>query len=358
MSKLRVGIVGAGNIAELHALGYEKENRAEIVAICDPDEDAAIRRSLDWGAKVYYNQFADMLADQSIDAVEILTPNYLHASQVIQALQAGKHVSVERPLATTIEDADKVLAAAKASGKVFQVFEPCLYYKPLLDARNLIDAGEIGTPTGLRIDAVIGRSESGLWNFDNPEVDPWRFDSNSVGGSPMLYEVGYQAFCIALFLIGSVEKVNVWRSMTEVAPGRQLDTPTVAMWKHFQQDSYGTLNLTYAPERKMRSSYFPLELEIQVSGTRGDIRVIRSSDLTRIEAPVELHRSNRRVSYGQKSSTFEDSFIRATQNFIGACRGEEEPLLRGVEAKQLLVLTLAFAEAAKRGRAITLQHGG
>ena len=358
MSKLRVGIVGAGNIADLHALGYAKDDRAEIVAVCDPNDDLAISRSLEWGAKVYYNDFDAMLADPGIDAVEILTPNYLHAEQVIKALKAGKHVSVERPIAISIEQADEVLRVAEKSDRVLQVYEPCLYYKPLLDARNLIDAGEIGSPTSLRINAVLGKSESNIWNFDDPSAEAWRFDPNKVGGSPMLYEVGYQAFCIALFLIGSVEKVSVWRAVTELAQARKLDAPTVAMWKHFQQESFGTLNLTYAPERKMRSSYFPLELEIQISGTRGDLRVIRSSDLSRIDAPVELYRSNRCVSYGQKSSIFEDSFVRTTQNFISACLGQEEPLLRGVEAKQLLVLTLAFAEAAKRGRAITLQHGG
>ena len=357
MSKLRVGIVGAGNVADLHALGYERDERAEIVAICDPDEDAAIRRSLDWGAEVYYNDFDELLADENVQAVEILTPNYLHASQAIKALKAGKHVSVERPMAITLEEADQVLRAAKASGKVFQVYEPCLYYKPFLDARNLIDAGEIGDPTGLRVDAVLGKSDSGLWDFQDTSFDGWRFDAKRAGGPPMLYEVGYQTFCIALFLIGSIDKVSVWRSMTEIAEGRQLDAPAVGMWKHYKQESFGTLNLTYAPERQMRSTYFPLEFDIQISGTRGDLRVVRTSDMTRIDAPVELRRNNRRVGYGQKSTTFEDSFARATQNFISACRGEEDPLLQGVEAKQLLVLTLAFAEAAKRGRAISLQHG-
>ena len=95
---------------------------------------------------------------------------------------------------------------------------------------------------------------------------------------------------------------------------------------------------------------------IRVSGTRGDLHIRRSSDSTSISHPVELFRSNRRVTYGQKSTTFTDSFVRAGQNFIGACLGEEEPLLRGGEAKQLLVLTTAYFESIKRGRDIPLQH--
>lgn len=359
MAKLKVGIAGAGNISELHALGYARDERAEIVAICDPDEDAAIKRALNWGARTYHNNFEDLLQNPEVDAIEILTPNYLHADQAVSALRAGKHVCVERPIALTLKDADRVLAAAKESDRVLQVYEPCLYYKPLLDARSLIDAGEIGKPTSLRINAVIGKSESGFWNFGAlSSEDAWRFDSEKSGGSPMLYDVGYQAFSIAMFLIGSIEKIEVWRSETPVGKnGLKLDAPTVSMWKHFQQECYGTLDLTYAPERQMRTTYFPLELSLTIAGTRGDIKVRLTSDVTSLEVPVELWRNNRRIAYGQKSTAYEDSFVRATQNFIGACLGKHEPLLCGQEAHQLLVLTLAYYESARRGRAVTLHHG-
>lgn len=172
----------------------------------------------------------------------------------------------------------------------------------------------------------------------------------------MLFDVGYQAFCISMFLIGSVERVNVWRSETTVGEGRKLDTPTMAMWKHFQSETYGSLSLNFAPKRKMRTDYHPLELVITVTGTRGEIEIVRTSDPTQLESPVELRRDNRKVVYGQRGTVFEDSFVRATRNFIGACLGEEDPLLHGAEAKQLLVLALAYHESAKRGRSINLQH--
>lgn len=357
MARLRVGIVGAGSVADLHAKGYLEHPKAEIIAVCDPDEDLAIKRSLDWGARRYYNDFDEFVADPLIDAVAILTPNHLHAGQAEAALKAGKHVSMERPIATTIPDADKVLRAQQASGKVLQVFEPSLFYKPLLDARNLIDAGEIGKPTALRIAATIGKSSTNIWNWEKGSRDTWRFDLEKAGGTPMLYEVGYQAFAISLFLIGSVERIEVWQSSTPVNEQYALAAPTAAVWKHFQQNCFGTLSYTYAPERRMRTEHHPLELRITVSGTRGEIDVLRNSEPTLLESPVELRRDARKVYYGQKMSAFEDSFIRAVRNFIGACTGEEEPLLRGNEAKQLLILTLAYHESAKRGRAVTLQQG-
>lgn len=357
MARLRVGIVGAGTIADLHAKGYEHDNRAEIVAVCERDEDLAIRRALDWGARNYYTDFEDMLRNPNIDAIEIITPNYLHAPYAIAALRAGKHVSVERPIGLTIEEADAVIAAAQQSGKVLQVYEPCLFYKPLLDARNLIDANEIGKPTSLRIGATIGRSAEGIWNFDGKDSDAWRFDPNLAGGSPMLYDIGYQSICIALFLIGSIEKLDVWQGQTRINDRFTLDAPSVAMWKHFQQDVFGTLNYVYAPERKMRTPFHPIEMRITITGTRGEIDIIRNSEPNQLEAPVELRRDSRKVFYGQKNTAYEDSFHRATRNFVSACCGEEEPLLRGAEAKQLLILTLAYQEAFRRGRTISLQQG-
>ncbi len=358
MARMKVGIVGAGSIADLHARGYEKDSRAEIVAVCDRDEDRAIQRALDWGARAYYTEYAEMLKDERLDAVEILTPHYLHADQIIDALKTGLHVSVERPIALSMEEANRVVQMAESSDRVLQVYEPCLFYKPLLDARNLIDSGEIGTPTAIRLSMTIGKGDSGLWDFQatDDENALWRFDPEFSGGSPMLYDVGYQTFCIALFLIGNVEKVEVWRSDTEVRDGLKLDAPTAAMWKHFQQDCYGTMTFNYAPERRMRTDHHPLEALITVEGTRGDIHVIRSSDPTQLEAPVELRRDNRKVDYGQRNTAFEDSFVRATQNFIGACRGEDDPLLGLGEARQLLLLTLAYLESSRRGRPVNLQQ--
>ena len=358
MARLKVGIVGAGNIADLHARGYEDEDRAEIVAVCDRNEDRAIDRALDWGAQAYYTDYQEMLANADLDAVEILTPHHLHSDQIIDALQAGLHVSVERPIALSMEEANKVVKTAKASGKVLQIYEPCLFYKPLLDARNLIDAGEIGDPTAIRVSMTVGKGDSDIWDFENMDDDSamWRFDPKFSGGAPMLYDVGYQTFCISLFLIGNVEKVEVWRSDTEIRDNIKLDAPTVAMWKHFQQNCYGTMTLNYAPQRKMRTKHHPLEALITVEGTRGDIHVIRSSDPTQLEAPVELRRDNRKVDYGQRNTAFEDSFVRATQNFIGACRGEDDPLLGLGEARQLLLLTLAYLESSRRGRPVNLQQ--
>src|SRR5699024_6764660 len=116
--------------------------------------------------------------------------------------------------------------------------------------------------------ANIGTATSGVWDFTKPDETAWRFDPKQAGGSPMLFDIGYQSFCISLFLIGTVEKIDVWRHETELKGGMRLDAPTVAIWKHYQQNCLGSLHLNYTPERRLRTDYHPLELNIAVGGTR------------------------------------------------------------------------------------------
>lgn len=356
MASLKVGIVGAGSVSELHARGYERDPRVQVHAVCDRDADRAIQRSLEWGAGAFYTDLGAMLADDELDAVDILTPHHLHAEQAIAALRAGKHVCLERPIALSLDEGRRVVQAAQQSGRVLQVFEPGLFYKPLLDARNLIDAQEIGKPTSIQIRADIARATGAIWRWQDRPRSTWRFDEELAGGSPMLFDVVYQAFCIALFLIGGVERVEVWRGETEVADGLKLDAPSVAMWKHVQQACFGSLHLNWAPDRTLRTDYHPVEIVARVAGTRGDLEVVRSSDTTQLGPRVALRRDSRRADYGQRTTAFEESFERAAKNFVSACLGEEEPLLGGLEALQLLTLTRAYQQAADHGRPVRLNH--
>src|ERR1039458_8837358 len=105
MDRVRLGVLGAGNIAAMNVRGYLEDPRCDVVAVCDSDEEVGRQAVKEWGAESFYPDLADMLADDSIDAVEVLTPTHLHHDHVIAALEAGKHVSVQKPVANTVEDA-------------------------------------------------------------------------------------------------------------------------------------------------------------------------------------------------------------------------------------------------------------
>jgi hypothetical protein len=96
--RLRLAIAGCGNISQLNVPGYLQRPGREVVALCDTAPERAKRRAGEWGITPrIYSDFAKVLDDDAIDAVELLTPTWLHADQVVAALEAGKHVSCQKP---------------------------------------------------------------------------------------------------------------------------------------------------------------------------------------------------------------------------------------------------------------------
>jgi predicted dehydrogenase len=160
MERVRLGVVGAGNIAVMNVRGYLEDPRCNVVAVCDTDEAIGRQAAKDWGGATYYADLTRMLADDSIDAVEILTPTFLHRDHVIEALEAGKHVSVQKPIANSVEDGLAMEAAAERAGRTLRVSECFVHYPPLELAKRLVAEGAIGKPTSLRIRTLVGQTDS------------------------------------------------------------------------------------------------------------------------------------------------------------------------------------------------------
>ena len=116
MTKVRYAIIGCGGIAAKHALAIRETPDAELVACCDQVRDSALRFAE--ANKLHaFDTYEELLASDTVDAVSLCTPSGLHAQQALQALHAGKHVVVEKPLALTLADADAVIEAAQRNGR-------------------------------------------------------------------------------------------------------------------------------------------------------------------------------------------------------------------------------------------------
>ena len=152
MDRVRLAIVGCGNISQLNAPGYLQHPRCDVVALCDTDSERAKRRAREWSITPrIYTDLAQVLDDRAVDAVELLTPTWLHAEQIVAALEAGKHVSCQKPLAVSVAEADRIAAAVTRARTTFRVTENFLYYPPIVKAKELLDAGVIGEPSLVRI---------------------------------------------------------------------------------------------------------------------------------------------------------------------------------------------------------------
>ena len=181
MDKLRVAFIGTGRISDLHALAYLDDERAELVALCDSSIELARERGQRWAvpAERIFSDYHEMLAQPDIDLVEILLPHHLHYQATLDAVAAGKHVSVQKPMALNLAQADEMVAAARDAGLILKVYENFIFYPPVQRAKALIDNGEIGDLLTIRIKSNSGVSPT-AWQVPQSARD-WRLNPEECG---------------------------------------------------------------------------------------------------------------------------------------------------------------------------------
>lgn len=197
MSLLRWGIIGCGDVAEKKggpAL-YQAEG-SELIAVMRRDltkaEDFAQRH----GAKRAYDTTEALLADPEIDAVYIATPPHLHCQQTLQAAAAGKHVLVEKPMALSVAEGEQMIAACKAHSVSLHVAYYRRYWPKFQAIRAALEAGELGTVLGARLQLCTLAPASG-----------WRVDPAISGGGHVV-DVGSHRLDMLCFLLGDITEVH------------------------------------------------------------------------------------------------------------------------------------------------------
>lgn len=139
-------LVGAGLFGERHAQAYQRHPAVDFVAVCDLDEERAKRLAETYGARRWTTDLDNVLSDPSVHAVSVATPDHAHRAVAVAAARAGKHLLVEKPLATTVEDAEAIVAAAEEAGVLLMVDFHNRLNPPMVAARQAIERGEVGTP--------------------------------------------------------------------------------------------------------------------------------------------------------------------------------------------------------------------
>lgn len=145
--KTGFALIGAGIFGERHAQAYSRHSEVDFVSVCDLNAARAAEIAQRYGARKHTTDFHEVLADPEVVAVSIATPDHLHRQVAVAAAEAGKHLLVEKPLATTIEDAEAIVAAAKQNGVKLVVDFHNRVNPPMVNARDAIRRGDIGKPT-------------------------------------------------------------------------------------------------------------------------------------------------------------------------------------------------------------------
>lgn len=172
---MKFGLIGYGAWGRHHAEAIKKAPGAELAAIATSRAETAAEARAAHPNVAVYEGYRALLADPAIESVDVVVPNYLHAEIGVAALEAGKNVLLEKPMATTRAECDRLIAARDASGKVLSIAHDYRTSKQYVHIKELLDAGELGPPLYVNVNLFRNRFRdgSGGWRFSPERVGSW-----------------------------------------------------------------------------------------------------------------------------------------------------------------------------------------
>ena len=340
---LRVGIVGLGRIYDLCVLGYRDNDDAEVVALCDPDPTAMSARDAEWPDAARVSDVDDLL-DLDVDLVEVIVPTPLHVDVVTKCLAAGKHVNVQKPMCNTLEEADLMLAARDAAGVQLRVMENFIHYPPLQKLKQIVESGEIGTPTGL----YMKMTGTGVGGWAVPiNTWMWQIDQGRIDRGILMFDDGWHKFSVARWLFGDVEEVYAQVGHTEVYDTIFMDAPSAVVWRH-RNGVQGVFEINLAPEMVMPSDYYTNDERFEVTGTKGFVRVNHCTSRGLQLPSLEVYADGVNRQYHAIDDDWGTSFDQQTRHALRVLRtGEGDLLWNGDDARKVLEFNLAAIESGR-----------
>ena len=202
--KVRIGIIGTGIIGKSHIRSYAEVPEAEIVAVCDLREDEAQRVAQEFGIPHVYSDYADLLARDDIDAVDVALHNRLHAPVTIAALEAGKNVYCEKPMSWCYQDAKAMYDQAAETGRMLHIQLSTLYQTECRAAKRIIDEGLLGDLYYAKASHYRRRGRPWVDGYATPAF----VQRKAAGGGAMLDMAVYHISRI-LYLLGNPDVLTV-----------------------------------------------------------------------------------------------------------------------------------------------------
>jgi len=215
---LRWGLLSTARINRRLIPAMRHTRRTELVAVASRSQASADAYAAEWKIPRALGSYRALLDDPDIDAVYISLPNSLHADWTVRAAQAGKHVLCEKPLAQSVVDCDRVIAAARAAGVVVAEAMMVLYHPLLHEARRLVHDGALGEVT------FAGGSFS--FPLDRPDDVRWRPD---LGGGA-LWDIGIYPVSFIRWVLGEPDQVFAWQTLADtIGSANRVDASTTGV---------------------------------------------------------------------------------------------------------------------------------
>ncbi len=338
MEKLRVGLIGMGTMGTQHAEVFNSMYNVELKAITDLDISRAKKIGNEIGIKnvEYYSDYINMLENSNIDAVAIAIPDNLHTEPVIASLQAGKHVLVEKPLATNLEDCDKMVEISKKVNKILMVNYTHRWAPPYAKAKEIFDSGKIGKPV-----MAYARKNDTI----NVVEEKWPWLANS---TPPAFLSSHDIDLVRWFFGSEVKSVYA-RCYDKILKSRLINTlDAVQALVEFENGAIATFESAW-----IYPNTFPTTTDsyIELVAEKGVIHIDRKKEV--IDIADEEAYTYPKMSMGSRiQGRIEGVGRLSLKHFVKCALENKEPLTSGVAARQVALVVDAIHRSIESGQPI------
>ncbi|PYO54763.1 MAG: gfo/Idh/MocA family oxidoreductase [Candidatus Rokuibacteriota bacterium] len=338
---MRFGLIGYGAWGRQHAAAIEKVPDASVAAIACRTEASAAEAHRDFPDTAVYLDYRRLLDRADIDAVDVVVPNHLHAEIGVASLERGKDVLLEKPMALTLAECDRLIVAAGESGRVLTIGHELRLSSQWGRVKALLDAGEIGEPTYAHVSRFRFpyRPGSAGWRHEAERVGSWVLEELVHHFDLLLWYFERWGGPVSVFSHGNARDGN--------DPKMSGNFSSVL---RFREPLYAVVTKTVAG--------FEYHLALEIAGTEGAIRTWWSGSMDRTRHPtfeLKVKRRGQRepetVAIESSGELFElEKELRQTVIAFA----ERRPLVSGAEARTRVLVCLEAERSLREGREIAL----
>jgi UDP-N-acetyl-2-amino-2-deoxyglucuronate dehydrogenase len=328
---INFAIVGCGHIANKHAEAISNAEHANLIAVCDTIEEK-MKDFVDTYNVSAYTDLDELLKREDLDVVNICTPSGFHANLAVQIAQAKKHVVVEKPIALTMEDTDKIINACKENNVKLAVVHPNRFRPAMMELKKLMDSGRFGKLS--HANATV------RWNRNQAYYDqaPWRGTKALDGG--VLMNQAIHNLDLLLWFMGDVEEVYSMAA-TRLRNIEAEDVSTGLV--RFKDGPLGVIEAatTIYPKNFEESiSIFGETGTIKISGTNANFVKHLDVESMSDEEMNDLIEGVKADPYGKNGHQC------IIEDMVDAIKNDREPIVTGEDGKRALQLVLSLYESA------------
>ncbi|MBI3921285.1 MAG: Gfo/Idh/MocA family oxidoreductase [Armatimonadetes bacterium] len=344
--KVCVGVIGAGGIAGTHIKYLQQIEGVEVVAVCDIREDALKRTAESFNIAKTFANHRDLVALKELHAVTVCTPNYFHAEPTIDALKAGKHVMVEKPMSMTVKESEAMVATARQTGRKLVIGFQSRYSPAAQMIQRSVEAGELGKVLYSRCQALRRRG-----------IPSWGvFGQKSLQGGGPLIDIGVHIIEVAHYLMGRPQPISASASCYTYLGDKPSKVKSAwGAWDHetytvedlavglVRFDNGATLFIEASFAAHLESDVFNFTLMGDKGGASFD--------------PPRIYKDEAGTMFNMVPHFVgsEDQFALKMQDFIAVVRGEKKSTAPGEDGLTVQKILEGVYKSAETGKEVRIK---